>query len=511
MVRWKSHEMLLVAILILWQISSLLLTTYTHGVAELQSVYETRFQENGIPFIYWKNVLLPQTGSLLLMFIVYLLTDLLVLPAFKKISAYDIERLLSMQIAKAVGSLVFVSYLLALGINGISFLARPHLFNYSEYQFLSLCGYNDSPLSNLFFGFDRALTGVVILAGVMAVRDLIIWWIERPGPGREFRILVTNNATPGVFIYFLGLVLINPSHAEFLQYIVFVTPLMPLYLYLMFWLLPFKGERSFFFKAVLVRLLFATFICVIPCWFILLSHNRPYTAGVYWFFLLCVATPMIWIVFQQRKDRIMQLRNMERALAKSDASLQFLKSQINPHFLFNALNTLYGTALRGDTDKTAEGIQKLGDMMRFMLHENTLDRIPMEKELEYLTNFIALQKLRVQSSDNLVVEDDIEEVTGKNQIAPMLLIPFVENAFKHGISLTKKSWIRIQLRTNDNVLNFEVRNSRHVKEHKDIEKGRSGIGLKNVQDRLTLQYPGKHMLAIEETEEEFIVKVVLTC
>lgn len=510
-VRWRDHEMLIVAILTLWQISKVLLNLSAHSIEELQTEFAIRFKENEIPFSYWRNVILPQLASPILIYVIYLLVNLIVLPSFKRISANDIERLLSKQVVKAVGSVVLVSYILAIGINGITYLARPHLFNYGGYQFLSICGYNDSPLNNLFFGFNRALAAIVIFTVIAAIRDLIIWLIEKPDPGREYRILVTNNATPALLIYFLGMVIINPKHDEFLQYVVFVTPLLALYTYLMFWLLPFKGGRAFLHKTVLVRLLFATFICILPCFFLLFSHNRPFLAIVYWLILLFIATPIIWMIYQQRKDKIVQLKNMETALAKSDANLQFLKSQINPHFLFNALNTLYGTALRGDTDKTAEGIQRLGDMMRFMLHENTLDLIPMDKEVEYLKNFISLQKLRVQSSDCIRIEDDIEEVSGKHQIAPMLLIPFIENAFKHGIRLNEKSWIKIQLRVNDNILNFEVRNSIHVKENKDMESGRSGIGLKNVKERLKLQYPEKHLLDIEETENEFIIKVIVKC
>jgi LytS/YehU family sensor histidine kinase len=201
---------------------------------------------------------------------------------------------------------------------------------------------------------------------------------------------------------------------------------------------------------------------------------------------------------------------METALAKSNADLQFLKSQINPHFLFNALNTLYGTALKGESDKTAEGIQKLGDMMRFMLYENTLDLIPMEKEIEYLKNFIALQKLRIQPSSDISIEECIDIAPIRCKIAPMLLIPFVENAFKHGISLKDRSWIKIKLGSDGNILNFEVRNSVHENEG-NLEYGKSGIGLMNVRERLKLQYPDKHILDIAETDNEFNVKLVLQC
>ena len=119
----------------------------------------------------------------------------------------------------------------------------------------------------------------------------------------------------------------------------------------------------------------------------------------------------------------MQLRIVEKELVKSKADIQFLRSQINPHFLFNVLNTLYGTALQENAERTAEGIQRLGDMMRFMLHENNLDFIRMNKEVEYLRNYIALQKLRTQSSPDIIIEDNINEQNCNYQIAPMLLIP----------------------------------------------------------------------------------------
>jgi LytS/YehU family sensor histidine kinase len=189
--------------------------------------------------------------------------------------------------------------------------------------------------------------------------------------------------------------------------------------------------------------------------------------------------------------------------------LQFLRSQINPHFLFNALNTLYGTALKENAEQTAEGIQKLGDMMRFMLHENNLDFIPMYKEIEYLKNYIVLQKLRIQSSPGILIEDNIDEARCNRNIAPMLLIPFVENAFKHGISLKEKSWITIKLECTNAIICFEVRNSIHKRFEADTEKDKSGIGLKNVAERLKLLYPARHELNVSEDKNEFIAKLII--
>lgn len=509
-VRWREHEMIVVAILILWQIIASLLKTNNHPIEELETEFAVRFKEHGISFIYWRNVMLPQISSVLLLFGVYLLINRYILPSFKKLSHEDIERLLSMRVMKAMASIILVSYFLAIGVNIISFYGRPHLFNYGGYQLLAMVGYNDRPLANLFFGFDRALGAVALVTIIAGFREFLIWLIERPGAKREFRILVTNHTTPLLILYFLLLFIINPTHHDFLKYLIFVTPLVALYLYSTFWLFPFKGQKTFLDKSVSLRLLFASFICTVPCLFFSFGYRKPFVPALYWMLLLFIATPIFWMIYQLHKERIVQLKDMETALAKSDANFQFLKSQINPHFLFNALNTLYGTALKGDIDKTAEGIQRLGDMMRFMLYENTLDLIPIDKDLEYLKNFIVLQKLRVQSSPNIHIEDNIAETHTKNRIAPMLLIPFVENAFKHGISLHERSWIKIELRCLDNVVNFEVKNSVH-KNRKDLEAGRSGIGLMNVKGRLKLQYAGKHILDIDETEDEFIVKLILKC
>src|SRR5690606_920907 len=135
---------------------------------------------------------------------------------------------------------------------------------------------------------------------------------------------------------------------------------------------------------------------------------------------------------------------------------------------------------------------------------------PMDKEIEYLTNFISLQKLRIRSSSDISIDESIDESPTSHRIAPMLLIPFVENAFKHGISLKEKSWIQIELRYQGNLVNFEVRNSVHKKGN-DLEDGKSGIGLANVKERLKLLYPDRYLLDIAETENEFSVKLILQC
>src|SRR5262249_44042658 len=135
--------------------------------------------------------------------------------------------------------------------------------------------------------------------------------------------------------------------------------------------------------------------------------------------------------------------------------------------------------------------------------------IDMHKEIEYLKNYIALQKLRMQSSPGIIIEDNIIEQNCNHKIAPMLLIPLVENAFKHGISLKERSWIKINLECTASKIVFEVRNSMHEKTNKDPEKDRSGIGLKNVIERLKLIYPGKFDTSVNGDGKEFFVQLAI--
>jgi two-component system LytT family sensor kinase len=196
-------------------------------------------------------------------------------------------------------------------------------------------------------------------------------------------------------------------------------------------------------------------------------------------------------------------------LKRSSASVDFLRSQINPHFLFNALNTLYGTAIQENADRTSEGIQKLGDMMRFMLQENMQDKISLTREIDYLNNYIALQRLRTDANPIVQINTQIQESETYFQIAPMLLIPFVENAFKHGISFREPSHIKVSLEIKQGKLYFDVYNSKHPRPDNDPEKDKSGIGLENVKQRLQLSYPGKHELVIHDTPKEFFVHLTI--
>jgi len=224
---------------------------------------------------------------------------------------------------------------------------------------------------------------------------------------------------------------------------------------------------------------------------------------------ILLVAPISWMIYKRNLAGKQEIVHLKTALGRSTADLDFLRSQINPHFLFNALNTLYGTALQEDAERTAEGVQRLGDMMRFMLQENMQEKILLVREIDYLNNYIALQKLRTQTSPDISIVLQIEEHVNALQIAPMLLIPFIENAFKHGISLREPSHINISLQTKENTLYFDVHNSIHPKVVNDTEKYNNGIGLENVKQRLALLYPDKHELVIRESAKDFFIHLTI--
>ncbi|KUG09401.1 sensor histidine kinase [Solirubrum puertoriconensis] len=279
-------------------------------------------------------------------------------------------------------------------------------------------------------------------------------------------------------------------------------------------LLPSALGRKHPFWSYLLRMALTLVLTALPVGFlvaVLRGGDAEEAAGYVLFhsaFHVMFTMPLSWFVYQRRTRGQRALEGLKQELGQSNATLDLLRAQINPHFLFNALNTLYGTALQEQGERTAQGIQMLGDMMRFMLHENHQSRILLAREIEYLRNYIELQSLRIATSPNITLETNIEEVPEATWIAPMLLIPFVENAFKHGISLQRRSWIKTTLHYAQGKLYFDVYNSTHPRPEQE-PLAESGLGLSNVQQRLALLYPKRHELIIRETSSEFFVHLTL--
>lgn len=193
--------------------------------------------------------------------------------------------------------------------------------------------------------------------------------------------------------------------------------------------------------------------------------------------------------------------------AKLETELKFLKSQINPHFLFNSLHNIYASTII-QSEKAPEQLLKLSDILRYMLYDSNEESVSLEREITYLKNYLELAQLK--DSRGLDVKFDVIEQHKGITVAPLLFIPFVENAFKHSqIEDLNNGYIHISLNTFDDGLNFKVINSKPLVEYSKDRVG--GIGLKNIQQRLELLYPSKHQLHIEETETTFKINLELNC
>jgi len=204
----------------------------------------------------------------------------------------------------------------------------------------------------------------------------------------------------------------------------------------------------------------------------------------------------------------MQMKLHEAQAKQYKAELDLLKYQVNPHFFFNTLNNLFALARKQKDQSTAKGIAKLSHIMRYMIYESNVEKIEISKEIEQITNFMELQKLRFAKEDNIKISFNVNGQLSNKKIVPMLLIPFVENAFKHGTSLVNKSEIEIDLCGEENEVNFTVKNYINQRQ-KDRDDQNSGIGLSNVRRRLELLYPDSHELKINNVGEKFEVSLKL--
>jgi len=198
-----------------------------------------------------------------------------------------------------------------------------------------------------------------------------------------------------------------------------------------------------------------------------------------------------------------------RRQEEKEAELKLLKAQLNPHFLFNTLNNLYGLSVI-KSDKLPNLMLKLSDLLRYSLYETKEVLVPFEKELTYLENYIALEKIRLEDKTdiNLIQKGDFSNT----QIAPMLLIVFVENAFKHlGSARGEYSRVVVSINKHNGVLEFNCTNTMdtNAKTEANIEMGKSGIGLQNAKKRLALIYSKKHELSIYQKNSEYIVNLKL--
>ncbi|HKK42373.1 MAG TPA: histidine kinase [Bacteroidales bacterium] len=225
------------------------------------------------------------------------------------------------------------------------------------------------------------------------------------------------------------------------------------------------------------------------------AHLVGYTTASFFMVFLSLG---ISVLERQSKIEKMQ-EEMERA--RLNAELAFLKNQVSPHFFFNTLNNIYSLSKISPED-SRDAILKLSNMMRYLLYDSEDGDTKLSNEIELMKNYIDLMRLRLEENYKLSVK-----FQGKYRdftIPPLLFIPLIENAFKHGVSYSENSFIDISLSTTDNTIVFRTFNSisRFPGRH---DTGSSGIGLQNVRKRLDLLFPGRHVLQINKTESTFEV------
>ena len=188
-------------------------------------------------------------------------------------------------------------------------------------------------------------------------------------------------------------------------------------------------------------------------------------------------------------------RRNEMEKAATEAELVALKSQVNPHFLFNTLNNIY-SLIQIDQDKAQEAVHDLSGMLRYVLYDSEKPSVPLSKETGFLKDYIKLMSMRCSS--NVTLDVSLPETGSDKQVAPLLFIPLVENAFKHGISTSEPSSIKIELKEEGEYVSFLVENTSFPKN--DSDRSGSGIGVKNLQRRLDMLYPGQHSFEYGETQ-----------
>jgi two-component system LytT family sensor kinase len=209
------------------------------------------------------------------------------------------------------------------------------------------------------------------------------------------------------------------------------------------------------------------------------------------------------IAFKMFSDQIKnETKAKERETENLKTELSFLRSQVSPHFMFNVLNNMVAL-VRKHFDQLEPSLIKLSSLLRYMLYETNEQSVALEKEVEYLQSYIDLQQQRFGKNVQLYV--DLKEIDNNYFIEPMLLIPFVENAYKHGIGMVEDAEIKIVLKVKNGLLQFDVKNK--FSEIGQTHDQTTGIGLNNVKRRLNLLYKDSHNLVINKNDNWFLASL----
>lgn len=303
----------------------------------------------------------------------------------------------------------------------------------------------------------------------------------------------------------------NQQHRQFTLAIIPVALTnIPLFLLNSEWLIPQifrkKGIGPYLFSLIVLIAVFATLQLFMKEWVVpdelLRFHWDIFWAVVPVVFVTAISTGYGLITYFLDQERHRREERQERM----QSELSFLRSQISPHFIFNILNSIV-YLIRSNSPQAEPVTIKLSELMRYMLYESADEQVPLDKEIDYLKNYVELQKIRFEEDVEILM--NIEGQAGSQAIEPMLLIPFVENAFKHGVGMIREPVIDISLKIAGEHLYFTVKNKlgQSMEEDKDNS---SGIGLRNVRRRLELLYPDSHRMEIKTADEWFTAALDLT-
>jgi len=291
---------------------------------------------------------------------------------------------------------------------------------------------------------------------------------------------------------------------------IYLVPLMLLFYFNVYFLFNkfFQPEKIGLYVLLLLFSAIATYYIINTIDYYVIALQYPWGKHLsFWLVFMRSALLILGIISLSIAFRTIQIANQKEKEAAAlrnenlETELKFLKSQINPHFLFNALHNIYTLSYLGSKN-AADMILKLSNLLRYMTYEGNKDWVPIEKEVDYLRDFIDLQKLKEEHNGNINIQYEI--ATEGIIIPPMLLIPFIENSFKHSkIEDKEEGWININMYANKQKLHFHVANSQPVKSFTKDHVG--GVGLKNVKRRLDLIYGKNYEMEIKNEAKSFTV------
>jgi two-component system, LytTR family, sensor kinase len=275
------------------------------------------------------------------------------------------------------------------------------------------------------------------------------------------RILIPRYLARHAFFYVLSVLILT----------VLITPIKIFVLYLIF-------SDSNYYQAMLI------------------SNQAPLYIGMLFVVMVSTVLKILsdWWRYQQEKQELIT-QSMQ-------SELRFLRSQINPHFLFNTLNNLYALALTKN-DKAPEVVLKLAEIMRYMLYDCNERRVNIQREIDFMENYISLERIRLPKGAE--VQLSVEGEVKNHMIVPLLFVPFLENSFKHGLNrhLDSAGYVHIRLKIQDDHLTFFIENSKPINLPENLKPHQGGIGLRNLRSRLKMHYPFRHHLEIKDLPDQY--------